>query len=174
MIICITGPMFSGKTSMLIHKTRKLIEEGKKVAFFKHSLDDRYKTEYIVSHNLDKEKCKVVSKLSDMLNNIGDYDVVAIDEVQFFHTGIVLLIKELSRKGKIVIVAGLDLDSDRQPFGEMPLIMSFADEVIKLKSLCCKCKKPAKYTKRISDKKDLILIGAMGIYEPRCEECFED
>lgn len=174
MIIAITGPMFSGKTSMLIHKSRKLIEEGKKVAFFKNALDDRYQTEYIVSHNLDKEKCKIVTNLPDIINNIDDCDVVAIDEVQFFHTGMVLLIKELSRRGKTVLVAGLDLDYNREPFGEMPLIMSYADEVIKLKAACCKCKKPAKYTKRICDTKDLILIGARGIYEPRCEECFED
>ena len=50
-------------------------------------------------------------------------DVVGIDEVQFFSAPVLALLTSLY-DGKLVIVAGLDLDFRGEPFGVMPTLMA--------------------------------------------------
>ena len=51
-------------------------------------------------------------------------EVVAIDEAQFFDAGLVDLVNELADLGMRVIIAGLDQDYLRRPFGPMPALMA--------------------------------------------------
>ena len=43
--------------------------------------------------------------------------MVALDEAQFFDDGIVDVCNELANGGKRVIIAGLDMDYEGNPFG---------------------------------------------------------
>ena len=54
-----------------------------------------------------------------------DYDVVGIDEGQFF-PDIVKFCDEAANKGKIVVVAALDGTFERKPFGNIVDLVSFA------------------------------------------------
>ena len=53
----IIGPMYSGKSTRLINYARKFKIINKKFLIFKHNIDTRYDTDFICSHNLDKEPC---------------------------------------------------------------------------------------------------------------------
>lgn len=105
-----------------------------------------------------------------------DTDVVGIDEAQFFDEGIVNVVQKISREGKRVILAGLDMNFRGEPFGSMPILMAIADEVLKLHAICTICGEEATMTQRLVDGRPakyddpLIVIGASEKYEARCKE----
>ncbi|HAV19184.1 MAG TPA: thymidine kinase, partial [Erysipelotrichaceae bacterium] len=87
-VIC--GCMFAGKTEELIRRINVLTFAKKKIIVFKPKIDNRYSETEIVSHAGAHVPCVVVSKATDILENIQpDTDVVAIDEVQFFDQDVV-------------------------------------------------------------------------------------
>ena len=75
---------------------------------------------------------------------------------------------------KEVLLAGLDLDYKSRPFGPMPLLISKADHVIKLHSVCTFCSAPAKYTHRISEDSGTVLLGEKDKYVPLCRSCYKE
>ena len=102
----------------------------------------------------------------------NQYDVVGIDEAQFFDEDLVTVCKNLAKNNTRVIIAGLDKDYKGLPFGPMPLIMCEADYLDKLRAICVKCSRSASFTKRISTEVDQVVIGELDKYEARCRKCF--
>jgi len=81
----ILGPMFSGKSTRLIELMRKYVYKAKKTIMVKYYADQRYseKSE-VVTHDLikyDSINCKLLRNSFDTLKQ---YDVIGIDEGQFF------------------------------------------------------------------------------------------
>lgn len=175
-VIC--GSMFSGKTDELIRRLHRAEYARLQVITFKHSLDNRTTIEYVASHNGGKIKAIPLDKAQDIHNFIdSSIHVVGIDEIQFFDLDIVNVICHLIDAGKRVIVAGLDLDFKGVPFGCIPLLMSIADEVVKLKAICIDCGSDAHFTQRLVNGKPacyddpIILVGAQESYQARCRSC---
>lgn len=175
-VVC--GSMFSGKSEELIRRLRRSEIAKLNVIAFKHSLDDRKATEYVISHNGSKIKAFAIGDPKIMLDFVKDNDVVGIDEVQFFSNEIVDIILKFIDEGKRVIVAGLDLDFRGVPFGCMPALLAFADKVTKLKAVCIECGGDAHFTQRIVNSAPakfndpIILVGAQESYQARCRNCY--
>jgi thymidine kinase len=55
----------------------------------------------------------------------------------------------------------------------MPRLLAVAEEITKLLAICVQCGNPAVHTQRLVASDDLIVVGAAGMYEPRCRRCFE-
>ena len=89
------------------------------------------------------------------------------------------IIINFKRRGKRVILSGLDKDFRGEPFGNMPKALALADSITKLTAICVKCGKDANCTQRIIDNMPasyddpLILVGAKESYEARCDNCHE-
>ncbi|WJY26521.1 MULTISPECIES: thymidine kinase [Sporosarcina] len=172
-VIC--GSMFSGKSEELIRRIRRAQFAKQKIAVFKPALDNRYSDEAVVSHNGTTVLAVPVSCASDIPAEVtDDFDVVAIDEAQFFDDGLTDIVMELADRGFRVIVAGLDQDFRGEPFGPMPRIMAVAEMVTKLQAVCTVCGSPSSRTQRLINGKPagyddpIILVGASEAYEPRC------
>jgi thymidine kinase len=71
-----------------------------------------------------------------MLDASNNYKVIAIDEVMFFGEELLKTIDIFRKKGKMILASGLDLDFKAEPFGIMPKILAFADDVIKTHGTC--------------------------------------
>jgi len=170
-VIC--GSMFSGKTEELIRRLRRAQIARLNTAIFKPSIDTRYSEEHIVSHNQDKLVSYTVKKSDDILDIVKDATVVGVDEAQFFDDNIVNVCKELARRGKRVVVAGLDTDYRGLPFGPMPALMCEADFLEKLRAICVVCGNPASYTQRTIKDSHQVLLGETDVYEARCRNCYE-
>jgi len=177
-VIC--GSMFSGKSEELIRRLKRAQLAQQHVVVFKHHLDDRETTEYIVSHNGTKLKGFPISDAQEISLLIPDeVTVVGIDEIQFFSPEIISVICDLVNSGKRVLAAGLDLDFKGIPFGPMPMLLAIADHVTKLKAICMTCGKEAHYTQRLVNEQPakhndpLILIGAQESYQARCRNCYQ-
>ena len=98
-------------------------------------------------------------------------DVVGIDEAQFFDDQITVVCEKLALKGMRVIVAGLDMDYQGKPFGQMPNLLAVADYITKLHAICVVCGNIANVSYRKVKTGGQVLLGEKDIYEPRCRVC---
>lgn len=176
-VVC--GSMFSGKSEELIRILKRAQIAKQHVIAFKHSLDDRQTTEYVMSHAGNKLKAYATAEPSEIEKLVTKHiDVVGIDEVQFYDKSIIPLICRFLEEGKRVVVAGLDLDFRGIPFGPMPILMAIADKITKLKAICIECGKDAQFSQRLVNGKPakfddpVILVGAQECYQARCRSCF--
>jgi len=171
-VVC--GPMFAGKTEELIRRIKRLDFAKKKYLVFKPKIDNRYGDNVISSHNKNTKKAINVEKSTDILKHVTDeYDVIIIDEAQFFDDKIVAVVDKLADDGFRVIVGGLDRNFRGEPFGPMPQLLAIAEVVTKLTAICQISGKPATRTQRIINGKEakyddpIVLIDAEESYEPR-------
>lgn len=171
-VIC--GPMFSGKTKTLINVISEHTKAGKTVVVFKPKLDDRYAEEAIVSHDKDEAEAYSVERPAEILDLFHRADVVAIDEAQFFDESIVDVCNIIANHGKSVIVAGLDMDYRAHSFGSMPELLSMADEIIKLNSVCTFCSGRARFSHRITKQEGIVVLGEKDKYVPLCRSCYNE
>lgn len=179
-ITVVCGSMYAGKTEELIRLARRALFARKKVKVFKPAIDTRYDEAMVVTHMGVRHEAIPIRTMAELLKQLEpDTQVICIEEGQFFDEAIVEFVVGQADKGREVIVAGLDQDFRRQPFGPMPRLMAVADEVIKLRAICMKCGAPASHTYRSIDGRPaheddpLILIGATEVYEARCRACYE-
>lgn len=177
-VVC--GSMYAGKSEELIRLARRSLYAKKKVQVFKPSIDDRYHQTMVVSHMGVQHEADTAVNVAELSSKVKkETQVLLIEEVQFFEPSIVEFLVQQADRGVDVIVAGLDQDFRRQPFGPMPALLAAADEVIKLRAICMKCGNPASHTYRMVDGKPahwddpIVLIGATESYEARCRNCFE-
>ena len=167
----ILGPMFSGKSTRLIELMRKYVYKAKKTIMVKYYADQRYsqKSE-VVTHDLikyDSINCKI---LKNSFDTFKEYDVIGIDEGQFF-ADLVEVCEELALMGKIVLIAALNGDFRMEPFPVIQRIIAKADKIKLLKAYCFNCHKDAKFSLRIVQSNETVLIGAGESYKPACREC---
>jgi thymidine kinase len=149
---CIVGPMFSGKTSAMVSqvvryadvtkssppliinhivdKSRVVGNGNTKIGISSHSsqmkgLSDRVKTIY-------------AEKLADV--DVSEYNVVGIDESQFYDDLYETILKWLSQ-GKHIYCAGLDGSFLGASFGEIHKLLPISDTFTKVSAVCYLCQK---------------------------------
>jgi thymidine kinase len=173
-VIC--GCMFCGKTDEMLRLLRRFSIAGRRVLLIKPRLDTRTEEVRVVSRSGAEHQALSVDDSSEIEALVGDADIVAIEEGQFWDASLPDAVERLAEAGKQVLVTGLDRDFRGVPFGPMPRLMALADQVTKLTAICMVCGEPATRTQRLIDgapapaDSPLIVIGGMGdeTYEARC------
>jgi thymidine kinase len=184
------GPMFSSKTQTLLEKINNFITFNEihksyipKILIINSDKDTRSELKQVsnlTTHNKYKDYTFPISVENLSLNNLSKlendfldkFDYIAIDEAQFFE-GLKAFVDKCLVLGKYIHCAGLIADSEKKTFGEMYLLIPYADEVNQLKAFCVECRywyKNAVFTKWVGEeeKKSKIEIGANGKYIPVC------
>ncbi|KAJ6249078.1 thymidine kinase [Anaeramoeba flamelloides] len=156
----IIGPMFSGKFAELLRRIRRYSLAKFETVVIKHCLDLGYEKEQSVTHDLVTYRAL---HCSNRLSNIDPQtimqnQVIGIDEGQLF-PDIVEFSEKWANMGKVVIVAGLDGNFQREPFGQICNLIPKAESVVKLNAVCKFTFDDAPFTKRLSDEKEIIIIG---------------
>ena len=169
-VIC--GSMFSGKTEELIKRIKKVELSGNKYRVYRPKIDSRNPNNKIISHAKNEVLATIISSPKEILDNCKDIDVIGIDEAQFFDQSLVKVCNTLANNGQRIIVAGLDMDYEGNPFGPIPNLMACAEEVKKVYAVCVETGNPAGYSYRKEEKKELVLIGEKKEYEPLSREVF--
>lgn len=187
-LVVITGPMFAGKTTTLIKEllTLKQTSPETRILVLNHVDDERndgqlsphLKLEQLSDNDFHYRR---VSQLSTV--NVDDYDVIAVDEAQFFDD-LIESVKWWLRLDKTVFCAGLTLDYRNEPFGDLLQLIPHADKLFNLRAKCVRCLAQAKraklntaavqhsftnaiYSKRLVDVDGQKLIGDH-VYQPVC------
>ena len=123
-LIC--GPMFSGKSEELMRRLRRVGYARKHAILVKPAIDDRYSVDEVVSHEGQRMAARVVRRAEAILALAAGCDVVGVDEGQFLDDSLIDVCEQLVERGIRVVIAGLDLDYRRQPFGPMPRLLAMA------------------------------------------------
>lgn len=169
-VVC--GGMFSGKTEELIRRAKRAHIAGQNVVVVKPSVDQRYDDEDVVSHNQNVLPGLMVDTADQIVLLTGDAEVVCIDEAQFFDQQLINVANTLANDGKRVIVAGLDMDFEGQPFEPIPQLLAIAEYVTKLHAVCSESGTMAHYSQRVVENEDRVLVGETEAYEPRSRNCY--
>jgi len=151
------GPMFSGKTSAVVQEGTTLADIGMEVMYINHSDDIRsttsksknmtthHSTKKSLSDKIDTISTKKLSKI-----NIDKYDVIIVDEAQFFNDLEVTVRHWVLELNKIVYVASLDGDFNMKSFGQVKELLCIADDVKKFSAKCMSCIKKSSPKTRIN------------------------
>lgn len=169
-VIC--GCMFSGKTEELIRRLKRALIAGQRVEIFKPRIDSRHQMEAIVSHDENTIRSTSVRTPEELLLFAGNSHVVGVDEAQFFDQGIVEVCNALANSGKRVIIAGLDMDFEGNPFGPMPHLLAVAEYVTKLHAVCMKTGELASFSYRLTGDNQQVVVGDGREYEARSRGAF--
>jgi thymidine kinase len=169
----IVGSMYSGKTEELIRRLRRAQIARQKVEIFKPALDDRYARDHIVSHSELRIPSRSVRSAREVLRHAHEAEVIGIDEGQFLGPDLVRVCESLAKRGKRVIVAGLDQDYRGRPFEPMPQLLAVAEYITKTLAICVVCGRPANRTYRKKRRPGRVVVGGADLYEARCRRCFD-
>lgn len=168
----VTGPMFSGKTSELIRRVRRYCCAGKRCLVVKHGEDTRYLKEHVVTHTNTSLPAMRVERLSCVLAHADRYDVVAVDEGQFFDD-LEAGAKALADRGKVVLVAALNGTFERRPFKQVSELMAACEGVQHLVAICSMCFRDAPFSKRVTGELDERVVGGADKYMAVCRTCYD-
>nr|QBK89476.1 MAG: thymidine kinase [Mimivirus LCMiAC02] len=154
-LILIIGSMWSSKTTQLLATyTRYKIGSKKCLAIrFKH--DNRYDQTHVVTHDKRyKLKAILCTKLYELGDVVDNYDVICIDEVQFFNDGHIMC-QKWANSGKIVVACGLNGKFDLTPWDVISKLIPLVDEIKYNKAVCIETGNDAIYTSAKSKKEVL-------------------
>ena len=175
----ILGCMFSGKTCRLIEIYKKCQFCNIKVCIINHSIDTRYDSTMLSTHDKIMVPCIQTTNISEIWENkdnpqykeLHDADVILINEAQFFPNLYNCVISML-QENKRIYIGGLDGDFNRNKFGELLDLIPYCDNVVKLTALCGICKNGtvAIFSQRITEEKEQTIIGSNN-YIPVCRSC---
>ena len=161
----ILGPMYSGKTTELLRLYRRYFLAGKNCLLIKHKDDNRYDSEYIVTHDNQKYKAINTLKLIDILNKteVLKAEVLCIDEIQFYEDASEIC-DLWANQGKIVIASGLNGDYKREPFEQISKLIPKIEKLTFLTAICTETGNEAVFSKRISNETEVKVIGGSDKY----------
>ena len=162
----ILGCMFSGKSTELLRRCNRYKAIGHNVLLINH-LNDVRTGESVMTHRKETASAIKTDTLLSIINNdtFQTSNVVGIDEGQFFGD-LLEFVKLVEKMNKILIISGLDGDSNREPFGQILNCIPLCDEVVKLTAMDMVDKDgtPAIFTKRIVNDAEQILVGTSDKY----------
>ena len=184
------GPMFSSKTSHLIMIATEESDTGSKVLYINHSGDIRetkggelgkFTSHSSSLNSMSKDIATVCTKvLGDV--RVDEYDVIAVDEGNFYRDIFTTVVDWVNRLKKTVYIAALDGDSNMGLFGDVYKLYPFADKYTKLNGKCLACrdehlksgcsgqtpKIPAPFSKRIVNDTNQELVGGVDKFVAVC------
>lgn len=168
MLNLVIGPMYSGKTSELLNRFERHNISGKKILIIKYNEDNRYSKTDIVTHNNRTISAQITNELKLLDNIIENYDVILIDEIQFYNDSHIFADKWSNNK--IVECFGLNGDFKREPFEQISLLIPKCDNILHLKAVDKNNGKDAPFTFRKINSEKKKLIGGNEMYEALSRE----
>jgi len=172
----IIGSMFSGKSTKLINEINTLKVYKKNILIINSHHDTRIQSNSIKTHNnLTYNALKLQNlDLSIIPELVSKYDVIAIDEAQFFDN-LYSFIENLLKHNIYIIVCGLNGDRHQKKFGEILDIIPLANKVDKLSGICSICNDgtPGDFTTLKKNKNNInnqILVGDDNIFLCVCRK----
>ncbi|EEY61441.1 thymidine kinase [Phytophthora infestans T30-4] len=150
----IIGPMFSGKSTELIRRIHRYQHAKLDCLVVKYLFDTRHSEEMLSTHDKVFVEAMPVQALAEVRPFLKEYDVIGIDEGQFY-PDLVEFCQEAANLGKVVVVAALDATFERKAFDNVIELIPTAEKVIKLNAICSSCGQDAAFTRRLVADKTL-------------------
>lgn len=161
----ILGNMWSGKTSELIRRYNRHSIGGRNCLMIKYKGDIRYDSEMVITHDGIKIQAKVCGYLYEVDKYVEEYDVICIDEVQFYKDAHIFIDK-WTNMGKIVEACGLNGTFNRTEFPIISKLLPMVENITFMKAVCKENGNDAVYSNinMIVDNKTTEIIGGSEKY----------
>ena len=158
--------MFSGKSTILLTRYRRYQIAGKKCLLVKYAKDMRYSgsAEMLVTHDQISYKATSCHALEEIKDLISEYDVICIDEIQFYEDASHYC-DLWANEGKIVEICGLSGDYQRKPFEQISQLIPLSDDISFVTAVCKDTGKDACFSMRLSNEKEQEVIGSTDKYQ---------
>lgn len=179
----ITGPMFAGKTQKLIRMIKFLQKHHKQKRYliFKPSIDQRFKSSLpkIISHNSQRITAFSIKQPGEILTRLAKatkkapIDYLFITEINLFAPELALVFEQILAQNISLICDGLTFDYQKKLFPVIKTILNLNPKIETLSAKCFYCFAKATFSQRITDSKEIILVGAEDFYRPVCAKCHE-
>jgi thymidine kinase len=173
--------MNAGKSTSLLQIAYNYEEQGQTVLLFTAGIDDRSGTGCIASRLGLQRQASVFDAHTDFLALLGTQSTLAcvlIDESQFLQPAQVQQLHRLAHTRDIpVICFGLRSDFQGQPFPGAAHLLTLADDLEEIKTICA-CARKATMNIRIDDHGQRVVegaqveIGGNNRYLQVCARCF--
>ncbi len=163
----ITGPMFAGKTSVLIGRARRQAS----VLALKPAFDTRAGAALIRSRD---HSAMPALPIASWPAEAAGRAALVLDEAQFMTAAhyagdVVADVLGAVQDGASVTVSGLDTDYLRRPFEVIARLRAVADEQVVLRARCHVCGAPAAWTAKKAETGRLLEVGDQELYKARCD-----
>lgn len=192
----IIGPMFSGKSTELLRRLNIYAAMKLNVLYVNSSFDDRATTMWSTHNptmksigNIAATKVQNLSELNEEITcvrgdeslkaHLSSFDVIGIDEAQFFSGLKDFSLTQVETYNKKVLIAGLNSDFKRAKFGEILDLIPVCDTIDKLTPFCKLCWENAGehvnalFSMRINSENDAVVdVGDSAKYIPACRKCY--
>lgn len=170
----ICGPMFAGKTTLLIARIDEAGRQGVPVVACRPRADTRSFPDALTAHDGARRPAVMVGEAGEILRVApGPGGLVVIDEAHFFGDGLIDPVKLLLARGVSVTAGGVDTDHRGRPFAPFPWLLCEADRVLKVRGVCAECGGPSARSHRLSAGDEAIAVGGEESYRALCRGCFE-
>lgn len=177
MIELITGPMFSGKSTLLFQKMERYVYARKKIILIRPNRDTR---EFFSHSQLDlglsrfaddgKIQTLALTEFTDE-TRFDEYDAVFVDEY-FMIKNCARLALESPRE-QDVYFAGLLATSECTLFAETIALLPYCDSIIKLNGVCTQCgSQNGNYSYYRLGKKTSDIVVGNEEYTCLCRDCY--
>jgi thymidine kinase len=173
----ILGPMKSGKTYELISLFAPL--SYTKINFKLYQSVRNVRDEFIESRNGVHLQAQKIKHLSEILDTAPD--VIGIDEIHMFPAAEIDALEELLKRGKRVVVSGLDTDYKGKLFDTVARLFELGPKEIKYRRAVCEtCKTPDAIYTQILGNGTPVVAGLPPVvpddgtysYQASCRNCF--
>lgn len=179
-----TGPMFCGKTLELIRHLQIFQEQQIPLICLRPAIDTRTST--LESKSGLKLDGQIVDPedLDTIKELIRDKWVIGVDEVNFFTPELVPILVEELRRGKTILLSGIDTNFRAELFPTTQAILAIPETIVqRSRSVCSICRQHnATRTQRLRNGKPvpkedpMVLVEGSAenvTYEARCLEHYE-
>ena len=168
MITIVLGPMYSGKTSMILHRLERAYIAKQKVILLRPNIDNRGFLTH-TGQKLDWLEEKFVDL--DGLD-VNKYDVIGLDEAQFF-----IGLKDFCMKysNKNIFISALHATSESEMFLPIIELIPYCENIIKLNAVCTECgSEYGNYTYyKTGRKTEKVKVGGSDEYTALCFNCYK-
>lgn len=185
----IDGPMFAGKSEELVRLLRRATIAEQRCIAFRPERDTRQSR--VESRAGVGFEALCVRRASEIPTLAEDFDVVAVDEAQFFYEdpdkeGITdpaerqrraeelrNAVFQMAQRGQQVLIAALSADFSARPFPSVVPLYAIATTLHRVYAVCMKCRMDgASYSQRLIPSMETYVVGDRE-YEARCLTCYE-
>ena len=165
------GCMYSGKTTSMMVEVDRWRRAAKFTVVARPALDNRTATVTTHAGTVHNGITLTAATLSEIFDELVEYDAIGIDEVQFFPDAIETICR-LVAAGRLVVASGLDGTFEGKPFPIVGSLIPLADRVEKHSAICSLCGADANFTLRTSTDTEIIVIGGSDKYLAACRACW--
>jgi len=134
----VMGPMFAGKSTELLRRVNRYEISGKTCLSVKFAADTRYSVECISTHDRNTRNAVACTRLSEIGDCWKQFDVIGVDEGQFFED-ILEFSEGAANLGKIVVISSLNGTYERKGWTNILNLIPLCEEVRQISAICKIC-----------------------------------